>query len=123
MAVDGNLIALPGAIASADMSADIYRFVSLVTTGGTPTGTVAKSAAAGAIGVLYNNPKAGQSAHVVIGGIAKVIAGGTVAIGAKVDSNGAGAAVATATALHTAMSAGASGDVIEVMLVAPAVLV
>ena len=122
MAVDSNLIALPGAIAGADLSADQYRFVSLVTTGGTPPYTVVRAAAAGALGVLYNNPDAGQSAHVIVGGIAKVIAGGNIAIGAKVDANAAGAAVTTATALHTALTGGVAGDVIEVMLVAPAIL-
>lgn len=74
------------------------------------------------VGVLQNTPSAGQQAVYAFGGIAKVKAGGTVAPGAWVTSNGSGKAVATTTdkdvviGRHIGTSAGADGDLIEVQL-------
>jgi hypothetical protein len=116
MAVDGNVITLPGAIAGEDLRNHQFRFVSLQTTASAAY-TVLKSAAVGAIGVSYGNPNTGQAAEVVIGGIAKVIAGAAIVRGANVDSDANGAAVTTASTRMIALTAAAAaGEVIEVLL-------
>lgn len=74
------------------------------------------------IGVLQNTPAAGEQATYAYAGVAKVIAGGAVGIGAWVTTDGNGKAVATTTdgdiviGRHIGTAAGASGDLIEVQL-------
>jgi hypothetical protein len=83
---------------------------------------VAESATDLIVGVLQNTPAAGEQAVYAFGGVAKVIAGGAVGIGAWVTTDGNGKAVATTTpgdiilGRHIGTSAGASGDFIEVQL-------
>lgn len=73
-------------VAAADLSAKQYCHIKVDSNG------KAAVAAAGefAIGILQNNPGAGQAATVAYSGVSKVLAGGTVAAGATVksDSNG-----------------------------------
>ena len=74
------------------------------------------------IGVLQNKPAVGAAALVRFLGTAKVIAGGTIGVGAWVTSDANGKAIATVTAgdvvigkfLGTASAA--AGDIIEVQL-------
>jgi len=74
------------------------------------------------VGVLMNKPAVGAAANVQIGGTAKVIAGGTIAVGAWVTSDSAGKAVATTTdkdvvlGKYLGTASAASGDIIEVQL-------
>lgn len=74
------------------------------------------------IGVLQNKPAVGQAALVRFLGTTKVIAGGTIAVGANVTSDGNGAAIATTTnkdrilGTYLGTASAASGDVIEVLL-------
>ena len=89
----------------------------------TPTATLVASATAKPIGVLQNAPKSGFEAEVTVSGVTKVVAGGTIAVGDSIGSNGSGAAVAlvqgtdtTKYVVGTALSAGASGDIITVAI-------
>lgn len=74
------------------------------------------------VGVLQNTPAAGEMASYQFTGIAKVKAGGTIAIGAYVSSDANGKAVATTTNGHVVIgryvgtAAAADGDIIEVQL-------
>lgn len=87
-------------------------------------GTVILSSAATDkhVGIVQNKPAVGMAANIQIGGTAKVIAGGTIAVGAWVTSNASGAAVATTTAgdvvigKYLGSASAASGDIIEVQL-------
>lgn len=74
------------------------------------------------VGVLQNKPAVGAAALVQIGGTAKVIAGGTITVGAWVTSDGNGKAVATTTdkdvvlGKYLGTASAASGDIIEVQM-------
>lgn len=69
------------------------------------------------IGVtLINALEAGHAVGVVIGGIAKVRAGGPVAIGAQVGANANGEAIAGGTAGTAIVGATVAGEIIEVQL-------
>lgn len=102
--------------AGQDLSAKQYYFVSLASDGQIdPTGD-----GASAVGVLQNAPaSAGDAASVAIGGITKVVAGGTIAAGGAVASSATGTAVAATTAgdviLGTAVTGGASGETISIV--------
>ena len=87
----------------------------------TPTATLVASATAKPFGILQNAPKAAYEAEVTVSGISKVVAGGTIAVGDSLGSNASGAAVAlvqgtdtTKYIVGTALSAGASGDIITI---------
>lgn len=74
------------------------------------------------VGVLMNKPVVGAAALVQILGTAKVVAGGTISVGAWVTAGGSGTAVAT-TSDHDVVlgkflgsASAASGDIIEVQL-------
>lgn len=74
------------------------------------------------LGVLQNKPAVGAAALVRFLGTAKVIAGGTISVGAWVTSDSAGKAVATTTdkdvvlGKYIGTASAASGDIIEVQL-------
>ena len=69
------------------------------------------------IGVtLINALEAGHAVGVVIGGIAKVRAGGPVALGAQVGANANGEAIAGGTAGTAIVGATVAGEIIEVQL-------
>ena len=103
--------------AGQDLSAKQFRFVELAADG--QVDAVA-SAGGNAIGVLTNDPSAaGRAATVCIAGIAKVVAGGTVAAGAMVQADAAGDAITAASGdyvLGRAVTGGADGEVIEILL-------
>ena len=56
------------------------------------------AATAAIIGVLQNDPKLGEAASVVCGGLTRGIAGGAIAPGDMVSANSTGQCVATTTA-------------------------
>jgi len=103
--------------ANADLSASQFLFVLLNTSGRV---AVVASAGGDADGVLTNKPTvAGEAASVQIGGIAKVVAGGTITAGDKVQSDAAGKALTAASADHVlgrATISAVSGDLVEVLL-------
>ena len=117
MALDSNLTCVT-LEAGGDLSAGQYRFVELAS-----DAQVDLVAAAGgdAVGVLQNDPSAaGRAATVAVMGVSKVVAGGTVAAGARVQSDASGEAITAASGdivLGRALTGGVAGDVIEVLLV------
>lgn len=101
--------------AGADLSAKQFYFVSVAADGQVdPTGDGLM-----ADGVLQNDPAAaGRAATVAIGGITKVMCGGTVTRGGDVASDASGTAVDAATGdiiLGTALETGAAGSVISII--------
>jgi hypothetical protein len=74
------------------------------------------------VGVVKNMPAVGAAALVQIGGTTKVIAGGTITVGAWVTSDSSGKAVATTTdkdvvlGKYLGSASAASGDIIEVQI-------
>ena len=72
------------------------------------------------IGILQNNPAAGQAANVAYGGVSKAKLAGTVAAGARVTSNASGEIVAAASAgdsvIGVALTGGASGEIVSILV-------
>lgn len=74
------------------------------------------------VGVLQNKPAVGAAALVRFLGTTKMVAGGTITVGAWVTSDSAGKAVATTTdkdvviGKYLGAASCASGDIIEVQL-------
>jgi hypothetical protein len=81
--------------AGSALSGAQYKFVSISASGN--VNTVAASGGLQVDGVLYNKPKSGRAACVVVAGVAKVISGGVVAMGAEVATDSGGLAVAAAS--------------------------
>ena len=106
-------------VAGADLSALQYTFVKLSTTDTVVTCTAATDIP---IGVLQNAPTSGQEAEVLIVGGTKLSAGATIAIGNILGTTSAGAASVLTTSdttkfvLGTAISGGASADVITAVI-------
>jgi hypothetical protein len=103
--------------AAADLSASLYHFVELDS-----SGNVAINNTLGelSIGVLNNKPTAlGQAAEVQVEGVAKVVAGATITPNQKVATSATGAAVVAISTYHVmgvCVKGGATGEVIEVLL-------
>lgn len=105
--------------AGADLTGALFKFVSL-----NSSGQAILPAASGnsVYGVVSSEPKAaavGSYLTVDVIGIVKVVAGGTVATGARVMANTSGQAITATTGLNVAGIArkgGASGEIIEVLL-------
>lgn len=96
----------------------------LIVKKGTNAGEVALATSATAevlLGVLQNKPKQNEAALVRILGTSKVVAGGTVAEGAYVTSNGSGQAISTVVdknaVIGIAMEAAVVNDIFEIMIV------
>jgi len=106
-------------VAGADLSALQYTFVKLSTTDTVVTCTAATDIP---IGVLQNAPTSGQEAEILIVGGTKLTAGATIAIGNILGTTSAGAASVLTTSdttkfvLGTAISGGASADVITAVI-------
>lgn len=109
--------------AGADLSAGQFRFVLVAADGQVD---LVASAGGTATGVLLNDPDAaGKAATVAYAGVVKVVAGGTVASGAKVQSDASGEAILAATGDHVlgqCLKGGVDGDLIEVLLVSQHIL-
>lgn len=102
-------------VAAADLSAKQFCAVKIDTNG---QAAVAGAGEAG-VGVLLNNPVAGQSASIQIGGVAKAKAGATIAAGAAVAANASGLLITATTGNYIvgfAKEAAASGDTFAVVL-------
>jgi len=105
--------------AGADLSAKLH-FLAKVD----PTDGDLILAAAGTdtvIGVITEAAAADKPVTVQFGGLAKVKAGGTIVAGDRLTSDGSGQAIATTTAgnrvFGIALDAGASGNIVPVMLI------
>lgn len=117
MAYEGNLDCIPGIVASGDLSADQFKFMTITATG------AALNTTAGGIcdGVLQDKPTAlGHAASVGSRGVSKVMAGAAVAAGVLVASDANGKAVLATTGQavqgRSLEAAGADGDLIAVSL-------
>lgn len=86
------------------------------------TAILAAAATDAIVGVLQNKPAVGEAALVRYYGTTKVVAGGTIAVGAFVTANASGQAIATTTAgdvvvgMYLGTASAASGDIIEIQL-------
>lgn len=106
--------------AGADLSGNQFYLVKLDANGD----VVLAAAATDKIhGVLLNKPKSGEAASVGRIGVAKILAGGAIAIGDRITSDAAGKGVAAAPAAGTnngtvgiALEAGAAGEIVSVEL-------
>ena len=103
--------------AGGDLSASQYRFVQVASDGQCD---IVAGAGLDATGVLQNAPDAaGKASEIAIAGRVKVVAGGTVASGALVQSDASGDALLATTGdfvLGQCLIGGAVGEVIEVLL-------
>lgn len=106
------MVTLP---ANGDLASQQFKFVKLNSSGR----LVANGLGEAAVGVLQDDPRAaGRAGAVAIGGIVKVKAEGTIAAGADVASDADGGAVAATTGqivLGTAVTGGASGEIISML--------
>jgi len=102
--------------AGADLSSLQHYIVKL----GSTEDTIEKSTAASdaILGVLQNKPTSGQMASVAVGGITKVIAGGSVSAGNLVTADSNGKAIATTSGgdhvLGMALQAASTGDIFAI---------
>lgn len=78
-------------VAGADLSAKQYHFVKI--DNGTGNAVLVNGATDRPVGVLQNNPIAGQEAEVLIVGGTKVVAGGTASAGQPLFASASGNAV------------------------------
>jgi hypothetical protein len=122
MATQASLICITRE-AGADLSAKQFRFVEIASD---EQVDAVSSAGGSAIGVLQNDPSAaGRAATIAVAGVTKVVAGGTVAAGNKVQSDASGDAILAASADHVlgrALTGGADGELIEVLLLSQHIL-
>lgn len=106
-------------VAGEAMTDKQYYIVQLNATGGIEVGEGATDLI---VGVLQNKPASGAAAIYRFLGTSKVIAGGTIAVGAFVTTDSAGKAVSTTTDGDVVIgrfigeAAAAAGDIIEVQL-------
>ena len=111
-------------VASADLSANQFRFVNVNSSGETIALTAAGERM---VGLQEDKPgeataAAGEVSEVSISGVIKVIAGATVAAGQEVKSDDEGRAVDATTPVNlhfvagTALTGGAVGELISVLI-------
>ena len=121
MAWELPIMKLPGLAAGADLSAQQFRGVKL--TAANTVGAIAADTDA-VLGVLQNNPTAGQTAEVMTVGVTRMAASAAIAVGAPVgvaaDGRAVTRALGTDTTKHvigTALeAAAAAGDIIAVYI-------
>ncbi len=116
MANEANLIRQPGLKAAADLSAAANQFRAVKMTAANSVNIA--GAGEFAIGVLYNKPKSGVRAEVVVQGTPKLSYGGTVAVGDLLAADASGDFVKTTPAvgnldnvLAVALEAGVTGEI------------
>ena len=117
MAYEGTLRTIPGLVASGDLSAAQFLFMTV-----SATGAALNTTDAGIVdGVLQNKPDAlGKEATVAFSGVSKVVAGAAITAGALVKSDTAGKAITATTGDEVAgraiEAAAADGNIISVLL-------
>lgn len=103
--------------AAADLDALQYHFVKYDGSGNLIAASVLGEAV---IGVLQNDPDAGETGVVGTGGYTRVVAGAAVALGALVATNTSGRAVTAGTGNRArgeaVLAAAADGDIITIRL-------
>jgi hypothetical protein len=114
-----TILAVRSVAAGADLSTSTHLIVKLNSSG---AAVLAAASTDPIVGVLQNYPSSGQQATYAFSGTAKVVAGGTIAVGAWVTSNSSGQAIATTTpgdviiGRYVGTAAAASGDLAEIQL-------
>jgi hypothetical protein len=106
-----------GLVASASLAAKQYHLVKMASTAGQVI--VAAAGTDAIIGVVQNDPAAGEAASIAVGGVLKVAGEASVSVGDWVTSSTTGRAKTTTTdgniVLGTAIDAtSAAGDIIRV---------
>ena len=79
-------------IASEDLSTSQYKILSV---SGDNTVALRVAAGAGVLGILDNKPENGENATVVVAGLTRCMAGGTVAAGSWISVTASGTGLAT----------------------------
>lgn len=100
--------------AAADLSEKLHHFVSVDTDGH----IILAGTAAPVLGTLYEAGKEGEPVSVQFGGIVRVVAGGSVAAGARVASDTNSKAVTAGSATRVVGIALQGGDADEIIPVA-----
>jgi len=118
MAFEAPSFVIPGLKAEVDLSAKQFHFVKM-------TGDLQVNAAGSgesAVGILQNDPEvAGAAASVQHLGVSKLYVAATIAAGGLImpDADGKGVVAASGEAAAIALEAGASGDLLTVLQIAP----
>jgi hypothetical protein len=119
MATFSEQFRIPGLVATSDLSSHQYKVVKLAST----AGQVKVSAAAtdAHLGILQNDPAAGEVASIAFVGVSKAVAAASVTAGSLLTANSTGQVKATTTGndrvIGLALSASTNaGDIIRVML-------
>ena len=113
---------IPGLTANADLSAAQFKAVKLLSTAGLCDLAASSILTSTVVGILQNNPKAGDAAEVAYQGIAKAIAGTSlIVIGSVLALNSTSRVVNSTTdninqVGKSLQKAGAIGDIITVIL-------
>lgn len=105
--------------AGADLTGALFKFVQLNSSGQAILPGTAGNEVYGVVSEEAKSSATGSPVTVDLAGIVKVVAGGTVATGARVMANTSGQAVTATTGLNVAGIArkgGASGEILEVFL-------
>lgn len=112
----GENLKIHGLTAVVDLSAKQYHVVALAST----ARTVKAATGAAVIGILDNDPVAGQEASVIGAGMAKAYAGGNITPGAFVTANSTAQCVVTTTAaakvVGRAITGASSGQLFELFV-------
>lgn len=101
--------------AAADLSSSQYCAVDCNSSGQ----AALPSANGRAIGVLQNKPTSGQTADIMVSGVTKMVANGSITQGANITVTSAGKAAAASTGniiLGVALDAGAASKIISVLI-------
>ena len=105
--------------AGVDLSAGLFKFVSVNSSGQAILPAASGNPVYGVVSENAPSSSTGVPVTVDVIGIARVVAGATVATGARVMANTSGAAITATTGLNVAGIArkgGSSGEIIEVLL-------
>ena len=104
-------------IAGEDLSSSQFKFVTLESDGEVD---LADAAGENAIGVVINDPAAGEAATVVVSGKVMVTSGGTIAAGAQIQTDASGDAITAAAGdvvLGYALESAVDGQVFAIELI------
>lgn len=117
--LDGLRASFKG-VTGTDYTGTLYKILQFTSAG---VVDVATAATQNLIGVQMQKAKANMELDVLLrngGGIAKIVAGGTIAINDKLTSNASGAAITTVTSgdqvIGTALEAAVTGQIVTVLL-------
>jgi hypothetical protein len=119
MTVSNSVFTIPGLIAAATQASNQYKVMQLCSTAGQIK--IGTSATSKVIGILQNDPAAGEPAEVQFLGVAKALTEASVVVGDALACSSTGRVKASTTGgdrlLGFALdAAGAAGDLIRVAL-------